>query len=718
MSPALDSALAYASRGWPVFPLVPNKKTPLTDNGLKDATREPAIIRQWFRQSPNAGVGIATGEGLILLDVDMKNGHDGNASLSALIAAHDGEWPATLMAQTPSGGLHYFLRGPSEIRNSAGKLGDGLDVRGTGGYVCVAPTVIDGKPYHWQNDEEIAQAPQWLVDLMLAPTKSKAASAKRNGVIPAGQRNDALFRAGAKLRNAGARPEEIAERLQRMPVEGDLDPGEIDRIADSAGRYEAAAWAGAHDPCTHLANAHRLSHHFSGQIRYVQGIGWYRWAPPWTHDELGVRATAHTLGKIIAEEAAELGEWVAKADCVEERERREAVMVKRFKWASVSESAPVIEHSLKMAAAMLTCKAEELDAKPSLFGLPSGVLDLETGEHREHRQDDLITKVAGCDFDPDAPAPTWRRFISEIFAGDGPMIDYVQTLFGYAMSGERGEHLLPIPHGSGANGKTTALTAVQDAFGDYAGTAAPGLLIQRGGNEHPTALADLQGKRLVVVSETGEAGRLNEEVAKSLSGGDRINARRMRQDFTSFKPTHLLFLQTNHRPRISGTDEGIWRRLRLLPFNVTIPAEKRDPRLPAKLRAELPGILAWCWQGWLRYKEEGFSTPAAVMAATQEYRETSDVVGAFLAELCELSPSWTESAGTLYHAYARWCEDNGERPRSQKDFGMRLSERGMQRFRSGGIHRWQGIRLLASAPCAPCAPQTGLSPNARLSHGD
>src|SRR5690606_30840565 len=166
----------------------------------------------------------------------------------------------------------------------------------------------------------------------------------------------------------------------------------------------------------------------------------------------------------------------------------------------------------------------------------------------------------------------------------------------YMLSGRRGEHLLPILWGSGANGKSTFLGALQAVLGDYASSAAPGLLIQKHGNEHPTALADLQGKRLVIVSETGESGRLNEEQVKALTGGDRITARRMRMDFYTFAPSHLLALQTNHRPRVAGTDEGIWRRLRLIPFAVTVPPERRDPRLPEKLRAELRSEERGVWE--------------------------------------------------------------------------------------------------------------------------
>lgn len=456
----------------------------------------------------------------------------------------------------------------------------------------------------------------------------------------------------------------------------------------------AGSWGGAHDPCSHLANAYRISKKFGDRLLYVENVGWHTFQPPWRLDELGARKLVHGLGKIIAQEAAGMAGWVADTDDKREREEREAAMNRRFKWAGHSEAAPNIESSLRLSQSLLSCRADVLDANPMLLGLPNGVLELDTGTHRAHRQTDRLTKTTGCDFDPQAAAPQWARFIGEIMGNDAELIDYLQRLAGYMLLGARGEHLLPIFWGVGANGKTTFLGALQAVWRDYASGAAHGLLIQRGGNEHPTGLADLQGKRLVVVSETGEAGRLNEEQAKVLTGGDAVTARRMRMDFYTFQPTHQLLLQTNHRPRVTGTDEGVWRRLRLIPFAITVPKDRRDPRLPEKLRTELLGILAWAFIGWQRYQVEGFNDPAAVRAATSEYREASDAVGAYLDESCEIGAYLTAGAGDLYKDYSQWCEAAGEHARPQREFGMRLTERGFAQTRgAGGIRLWRGLGL-------------------------
>jgi putative DNA primase/helicase len=456
----------------------------------------------------------------------------------------------------------------------------------------------------------------------------------------------------------------------------------------------------AFDPCSHVANGHRIREHFGDRLLFVEGIGWHVWAPPWRLDELAAQRIAMGLGQIIAKEAAERAA-VCGADDPEAK--------RLFAWAGQSERAQHLRASLAMAAPLLSVRAEQLDADPFLLGCPSGVLELQTATFREHRQSDLVTKVTGADFDPEARAPLWERFIHEAMAGDAELIDYVQRLCGYLLSGLRGEHLLPIFHGGGGNGKSVALGTLQSLLGDYAGTAAPGLLMQQHGSEHPTALADLQGKRLVVASETGEGGRLAEDQVKALTGGDRISARRMRMDFYTFAPTHQIILQTNHRPKVNGTDEGIWRRLRLVPWLVTVPPEKRDPYLPGKLRRELPGILAWCYEGFSRQWAQGFNSPAAVSAATAAYREASDVVGQFLSECCDLDPHATETAKALYAAYAQWTEDSGERQLSQAELGKRLEDRGLERHRSNGVRRWRGVRVLDSAGSAGSAATLGMN---------
>lgn len=525
--------------------------------------------------------------------------------------------------------------------------------------------------------------------------------------VIAGRHADVLkttAQAARKVAQGGTTRTDAMAELREVRDAGrwtrDVPDDELQRALDGAlVKFGTSEWSAtqpkgdAHNACSHVANGHRFAHHFRDRALYVEGIGWHhRTTGRWQHDELAVRALAQGLGKIIAKEAADLAQWVADAPDTDERKRREDAMNARFKWAGSSEQSSVIDASLRQAEPLMRAKAEAMDADPDLLGMPTAVLDLRTVSWRPYRPEDRITKSTTVDYSPHATAPRWRQFITETFA-DPELADFVQRLAGYCLSGHRGEHLLPILHGAGANGKSVFLGTLQHVLGEYASGAAPGLLIRQPGSEHPTGLADLQGRRLVIVSETGEAGRLNEEQAKALSGGDTITARRMHRDFYGFKPTHQLVMQTNHRPRVAGTDEGIWRRLRLIPFDRIVPHDKRDPKLADTLKGEAPGILAWCVEGWRLYQSKGLPTPRAVIAASKEYRDASDVIGAFISEECELSMMFTAGASELYRRYTAWCDEAGERARPQREFGMRLTERGLEKGSNGVARRWQGIRL-------------------------
>ena len=454
------------------------------------------------------------------------------------------------------------------------------------------------------------------------------------------------------------------------------------------------------NPCSDVGNGQRIARYFERDIRFIEGAGWYTWCGgPWRPDGaragVSARGYVHTLGAWIAhDEVPELAGWVSDArDDKDECARRQRVLVERIKWANKTEQSQRIDAALKEAAVYLRHGAEEMDADPTLLGCPNGVVELETGRFRPHRRPDMITKTTGCEFDSRAKCPRWEQFVREVFADDDGVVEWVQRLLGYCLSGRRDLHILPVCWGNGSNGKSTMFDTVADVLGDYAGPAAPGLLMQHYHSDHPTGLADLQGKRLVVSNESGEGGRLNEELIKSLTGGDKIKARKMHQDFYHFSPTHQLFLLTNHKPAVHGGDFGIWRRLRLLPFTVRFDGEEKDPALKRKLATELPGILNWCLAGYRAYVARGLDdAPAAVVAATSEYRDAEDVVRRFVDECCTTDPALSARAGELYAGYRAWAEMAGEHPMSQRKFGERLAQAGFRKERSGGIV-YRGLAL-------------------------
>ncbi len=371
-----------------------------------------------------------------------------------------------------------------------------------------------------------------------------------------------------------------------------------------------------------------------------------------------------------------------------------------YSWARSSNSASGIRNMIAMAKSDLAIGPEELDTDPWLFNVENGTIDLRTGKMREHRKEDFITKLAPVVFDPAATCPRWEKFLRTIFQGKEDLVGYVQRLVGCCLTGVVEEHMLPFLYGTGANGKSTLCETVLKLMGpDYAMKAAPDLLMAKRGETHPTDRADLFGKRFVACIETEEGRRMAEALTKELTGGDRVRARRMREDFWEFTPTHHVWLAGNHKPAITGADHGIWRRVKLIPFDVVIPEDQQDKKLPAKLVAELPGILNWAIAGCLAWQRDGMQEPEIVRAATAEYSTEMDEVGQFIEEHCELGPDLMAPATELYEAFLK---QTGNTRISQQTFGSRLRQKGFERGRiTSGVnkakHGWRGLRLRSDA---------------------
>ena len=341
----------------------------------------------------------------------------------------------------------------------------------------------------------------------------------------------------------------------------------------------------------------------------------------------------------------------------------------------------------------------DLDRDLFLLNARNGTVDLRTGELRAHRRDDLLTHNTGIDYDPTAECPTFIQFLHDVFNGDTDLIEFIRRAVGYTLTGDVREQVIFIPHGVGSNGKSVFLNILRALMGELALQAAPDLLMSDHNRRHPTEQAALYGRRAVICQETEQNRRFNETLVKQLTGGDRISARRMREDFWEFSPTGKIWLSTNHKPEIRGTDHAIWRRIRLIPFNITFhdPGRglpEKDTTMEERLRAEMSGILTWAVQGCLAWQRDGLTIPAAVQDATDAYREQQDVFAAWISDRCIESRTATASAADLYASYAKWCEDNGERPEPQRRFGMRLTERGFKREHGRAGYVWLGIGLL------------------------
>ena len=364
-----------------------------------------------------------------------------------------------------------------------------------------------------------------------------------------------------------------------------------------------------------------------------------------------------------------------------------------LKWHVQSGNVSRMRNLLEAARSLCEADIDLLDNRPWELNTPNGIVDLRSGSILTHDPDRYHTKITGTPL-ADRPGPVWTRFLEQVLP-DPELRGFVQRLAGAAACGAIRDHILPIHYGTGANGKSTFVDAVTKALGDYARPISVQVLMD--GKRNPDApapeIAGLRGTRLAVAQEPELGERLRESTVKHITGGDRIVARRLYQDPFEFEPSHSLWLVTNHKPVIRGTDDGIWRRIALVPWTVTIPLEQRDPDLPRKLEDELDGILAWILQGAIAWATGGLQPPAQVTDATAGYRSEADRLAPWIEDRCVLSNEAREEPAALYSDYEDWCHKAADEPVAKHSFYLMLTERGFESGKSNGKRVRKGIAL-------------------------
>ena len=316
-------------------------------------------------------------------------------------------------------------------------------------------------------------------------------------------------------------------------------------------------------------------------------------------------------------------------------------------------------------------------------------------EIREHRQEDLITKLAPVEYIPSATCPRWLSFLDWIFAGNQRLIDFVQRAVGYSAIGITSEQCMFFLYGTGRNGKSTFLKVIQEIMGDYAQQADFTTFTTRKGEAVRNDLARMKGVRFISAIETGDDKRFEEVLIKQITGGDRITARFLYQEYFEYTPTYKIWIAGNHRPVIRGTDDAIWSRIRLIPFTVKIPLHEQDQNLVEKLLEEKSGILNWMIEGCQQWQLQGLNPPPEVNQAVENYRSEMDPIAAFLENACVVNLQSKVRSTQLYEAYTRWSTKNNEETISQKEFRTRMQEKGFVNKRGyGGFYYWYGIGIL------------------------
>ena len=511
-------------------------------------------------------------------------------------------------------------------------------------------------------------------------------------------RTDRLFRLSGLMRDKWANREDYRgwtlDKARQSEVYrlGGSHPGAAEGRAGDRHSPDRRGFGSAR---TDAGNAARLIARHGENLRYCTARGWLVWdGRRWIDDErLRVVEFAKESARSILDEARD---HLSQPGIDPDTAKKDADAL--AKWWSASESRSRIDAAVSLARSIpsVAVSVADLDTDPWLLNCSNCTLDLRTGKARPHSRDDLITKIADCAYDENATCPRWDAFLEEIMAGNDALIGFLRRAAGYSLTADTSAQTLLFLYGAGANGKSVFLRTLQTLLGPYSSQADSELLLARRGEAHPTGVADLHGARLVVAQETEAGRKLAESLVKQLTGGDLMKARFMRRDFFTFQPVAKIWLASNHRPAVGGTDYAIWRRIATVPFEVTFPPERQDKELIHKLCAELPGILNWALRGCLEWQRDGLSPPDEVRAATERYREEQDPLADFITERCSLDARAVTASAELFKAYEDWAEVSGERyPLGRRKFGVLLSERGLCRERDPSTRRWRwaGIEL-------------------------
>lgn len=696
----LSAALWYATKlNWAVVPVnirMPDGscscslgkrctsigKHPTTQHGALDATTDKGQIRDWWRDFPDASVGVACGEinNLIVIDVDPRN--EGDIALEVERSKHGSVWLKTLTAETGGGGHHYFYKYTDKPLRKAPK---GIDFKSSG-FVVVAPSMHpSGKRYRWMTTPSttLRTFPKWATESQRERSKDGVSFTQ---VMVEGERDNELTRRAGKYRRIGMTEAAMYRALSadnEMFCEPPLDDRDVRRIARSIARKAPDDNQLEPDttilPYNHIGNAKRLAAKHGDNLRFANN-GWYAWT--------GTRWEGTTQEEKYAWEIPNIIQ--AEAELATDEKERKRILGKAEQAGMDSN----IKSNMRQASLIMSMDVNALDSDPFLFNVQNGTID--NGQLREHRRADYITKLAPVVYDPNATAPMFMQFLNETFGNDQTTIDYIQRLFGYCLTGSIEEQTFFIFWGTGGNGKSLLIETVRYVMGrDYTAQMEPEVLFREkySGANVLNAMSQLPGKRLVVVSESARK-LIDETLIKRATGGESLNAKFLYHDQFEFYPQFKVILVSNNRPGFSGESYSMGRRVQFIPFEHR-PAVV-DRKLGEKLRTESAGILNWLIDGMLMWQEQGLNPPKHVKAATEKYRKSEDIIGIFLKECCIRRADAHTSVSDLYLVYSNWCASNRMRARGKITFNQQIEDRKVAiKMRISNNLSWKGLKVRA-----------------------
>ena len=702
-----QSLFSLAEKGYRLMPVLTRNKVPLLDNWSHEASANAAKLVEWGHMYPECNWGLLTGENLFVVDIDPVK--DGDNQWKLLVGKRP--LPPTVTTVTGTGGFHYYFKMPVDfvVTNTSNKLAKGVDTRGVGGQVIIPPsTHPNGNKYRWEEGKspleiEVAQPPLWLTDLLrtIIATDLPAIGSP----IQKGERNNSIYHNALQLARNDANIE-FAVKAMRIWCNdngaSDISDSEIMATVESA--YKKAAADGSKHKVafekTDDDNARRFLADHGEEVISVAGMGWHVWSGRhWQYDD----ESAIVLNKTISTMRALRDEALEEAKV---QGQFKAALAKAA-WANSSLNLGKLNACLEISSKYMQVRrrAEDMDAEGTKFLLNfhNGVVDLRTGVLTPHSKLDYITKLIPYDYNPSAKCPTWEETLQLAFEGDQTLIQFMQRALGYTCTGSVTEQCLFICWGeSGNNGKSTILEAVQKLLGDYAQMSDMKVITSAEmDNRVASSMAKLQGARLVSMNEAEEHQKMSEGVVKQLTGGDTVEACKKYHEPFNYIPAFKLWVRTNEKPVIRGSNDAIWRRIKLIPFVHPIPPEKRKRRdiIDAALASEAEGILAWLVRGAIDWYNNGLMAPTVVDEAVNAYRSEMDLIQQFYDEC--IIDGGSVSRQEVYQAFTGWSKENGYKfTMSAASFGRRFSKKisvDQSREKRGGKYVWLGIDLSDAA---------------------
>jgi putative DNA primase/helicase len=709
--PMLDAALTFfesiavplaRDRGWKIAPCYPKKKevhTKLVPQPLRQMSNNLAQIRTWAEEEPNANVCVYAQQiegGLCFLD------RDGERDIRRAYRDETGNDFDTFEVESSPGRSHWYFLQTEKTRKahniSEDSTGKWFSFRVDNYYVCSIGSIHPktGKPYKVINDIPLAPMPDSLLEWLQKQEqkgKKKKREIRKIEKIPVGELYPALASETGRLIQRGYSPDLIVKTMLAWVKEHfDGPPDELERKSFEAeiehlidfyppGEPNNEPFV-PHMPITETSNANRFAARYAQNIRYASDRKtWCAWdGHIWNVNDLG--AVTRQMKDIAL-------------DIYEEAKRASSEDLRKAlgRWALDSESRRVQDNSIAIArwypGIEVRQFSEVFDTHPDLLNVQNGTVNLRTGAMHAHRREDFLTKLVPINYNPEAKCPKFMQFLNQSLPGAG-MLGYISRFAGYCLTGLTNEQSWFMFYGVTATGKTTLISILRGILGPYA-VSMPNdyFLIAKNGADYSTA--DLAGVRLATSSEINEGKYLDVAKIKALTGEEFIKAQRKYENFFEFRPQCKLLLGTNHRPRVPDTDDSIWRRMKVLPFNAQCPEERRDPDLVAKLLAEeSEGILAWGVLGARAWFDSRLSEPDAIKAAVNEYRVDEDVIRNFISERCTLDPSAKCERKFLFDTYVDWSKANDYRHHfTQKKLAIELAKIGVEA--ADDKRHWIGI---------------------------